>query len=225
MIDNKTAHKASEYDASIEKTIPFYRAIHAEVLRVVEAYDPSPGAWLDTGCGTGSLVYASSNRFPETEFSLCDPSKEMLDIAIGKNSGRGVRGIGTFASADIPADYDGRFDVVTAIQAHHYASRSGREASTRRCRELLKEGGLFITFENTSPLTKEGEKLYKEYWRRFQVEAGKDEETARRHVDRYGVEFFPINTLEHIEGLRAAGFSVVELFWYSYMQSGYLCVR
>jgi tRNA (cmo5U34)-methyltransferase len=225
MSDNKTAHAASEYDASVEKTIPYYRAFHAETLRAVEAHDPSPRSWLDTGCGTGTLVRDASARFPDTEFFLSDPSAEMLGIAVAKNAGAKVRAIGAWPSEAIPAEYDGRFDVITAIQAHHYHDEDGRAAATRRCRDMLRPGGLFISFENTRPLTAEGEVLFKEYWKRFQVDAGKSEEAARRHMDRYGVEYFPITVPEHIECLRAAGFSTVELLWYSYMQSGYLCIR
>jgi tRNA (cmo5U34)-methyltransferase len=225
MNDNKTAHTACEYDEKIEMTIPFYRAIHSEVLRIVQVYDPAPRKWLDTGCGTGSLVFAASERFPETEFRVCDPSKEMLDLAMEKNEGRRVMSMGTFSSAEIPGEYDRSFDVITAIQAHHYQDKRGRAASTRRCYESLKSGGLYITFENTSPLTHEGERLYKEYWRRFQIDAGKDEAAAQRHMDRYNVEYFPINVLEHLETLRSTGFAAVELFWYAYMQSGYLCIK
>lgn len=225
MSDNKTAHAAGEYDAGIAKTIPYYQAFHAEALRVVEARDPSPRSWLDTGCGTGTLVREASARFPDTEFFLSDPSVEMLGIAVAKNEGARVRVLGAWPSERIPADHDGRFDVVTAIQAHHYLDRAGRVAATRRCRDLLRPGGIYIAFENTRPLTAEGEALFKEYWRRFQIHAGKSEEAVRKHMDRYGVEYFPITVPEHIEGLRAAGFSTVELLWYSYMQSGYLCIR
>jgi tRNA (cmo5U34)-methyltransferase len=225
MIDNMTAHMASEYDDNIEKTIPFYRAIHSEALRIVEVYNPAPRRWLDTGCGTGNLVAAAAERFPKTEFYLCDPSKEMLDLAMKKNEERGARSIGAFASSEIPAGYASSFDVITAIQAHHYQDKEGRAASTRRCYESLGSGGLFLTFENTSPLTEKGERLYKEYWKKFQIDAGKDEGAAQRHMDRYNVEYFPISVLEHIEALRSAGFAAVELFWYTYMQSGYLCIK
>jgi tRNA (cmo5U34)-methyltransferase len=225
MSDNKTAHASSEYDSGIDKTIPYYRAFHAETLRVVEARHPSPRAWLDTGCGNGTLVREASARFPDTEFFLSDPSAEMLGLAVAKNEGAKVQAIGSWPSEAIPAEYDGRFDVVTAIQAHHYLDRDARAAAARRCRDLLKPGGVYITFENTRPLTADGEALFKEYWRRFQVDAGKTEEAAKRHMDRYGVEYFPITVPEHIECLHAAGFSAVELLWYSYMQSGYLCIK
>jgi tRNA (cmo5U34)-methyltransferase len=225
MGDNKTAHMANEYDGSIGRTIPFYGLIHSEILRIVKIYNPMPRSWLDTGCGTGSLVYGASGQFPGTKFYACDPSREMLDIAIKKNEGKSLEVLGTMGSAEISGEYDDSFDVVTAVQAHHYQGRQGRKESTRRCYEILKGKGLFITFENTSPLTHEGERIYKEYWRRFQIDAGKSEQAAESHMARYGVEYFPINVLEHIESLRGAGFAAVELFWYSYMQSGYLCVK
>ena len=84
---------------------------------------------------------------------------------------------------------------------------------------------MFITFENTSPFTKKGENLYKEYWKEFQIMAGKESEKAESHIQRYNVEYFPINVLEHVELLRETGFSMVEIFWYSYMQSGYVCIK
>ena len=171
------------------------------------------------------MAAAAAQRFPATSFSLCDPSREMLEIAAAKTAGLDARILGAYATADIPQAYDGSFDVVTAIQAHHYLDRRGRNSSSKRCFELLRSGGLYIVFENTAPLTDEGARILKDYWKAFQVESGKSEEEARAHLRRYGVEYFPITVPEQLAGLRSAGFSVVELFWYSYMQSGYFCVK
>ena len=56
---------------------------------------------------------------------------------------------------------------ITAIQCHHYLSREGRAKASKVCYDLLSEGGVYITFENTRPLTDEGIAIGKRYWRNF----------------------------------------------------------
>ncbi|MDP4182711.1 MAG: class I SAM-dependent methyltransferase, partial [Bacillota bacterium] len=71
----------------------------------------------------------------------------------------------------------------------------------------------------------EGVRIGKNRWKKFQMESGKTEEEAQKHVDRFGIEFFPITIIEYIELLRKTGFSSVELFWYSYMQAGFYAIK
>ena len=44
----------------------------------------NPKLWLDTGCGTGSLVEQAFDIFKETTFILADPSPEMINEAKNK---------------------------------------------------------------------------------------------------------------------------------------------
>ncbi len=41
-----------------------------------------------------------------------------------------------------------KYDVVTAIQVHHYLSEKDRRLVVEKCCRALKAGGLFFTFEN-----------------------------------------------------------------------------
>ena len=78
-----------------------------------------PQVWLDTGCGTGTLVEKASKEFPNTRFLLSDPSQGMLDEARSKlSSNPRIEILGNFTSEEINATY--KLDVVTAIQSHHY---------------------------------------------------------------------------------------------------------
>ena len=100
-----------------------------------------------------------------------------------------------------------------------------RLAATRKCYELLKPGGLYITFENIRPLTAAGTEIGKTNWKNFQIAAGKTADEAENHIQRFGVEYFPITVEEHLALLRGCGFKVVELLWYSYMQAGFYCIK
>lgn len=222
--DNLSSHLSSEYDSQIANTIPYYNFFHQEILNLVESMNIKPDIWLDTGCGTGNLVEKAMQKFPDTVFILSDPSIEMLDKAKEKliNCNK-IKFLEPTPSQDIfllnPAD------VITAIQSHHYLSEDERYKAVKSCYDNLNENGVYVAFENICPLTEKGTEIGKEYWKKFQILNGKTVKDAENHIKRFGVEYFPITVEEHLSLLRKVGFSVVEIFWYSYMQAGFYCIK
>lgn len=226
--DNATAHAAADYDAIIERSIPYHATLHLEVLRFAAVVHPSAARWLDTGCGTGTLVARALSRFPATRFWLADPSPAMLDEARAKLAGADrITFLPPAGSADLAAALpaDARFDVVTAVQSHHYLDRAGRRRAVAACRDRLAPGGLFVAFENVRPADDAGLALGKRYWAAYQMEMGKAPAEALAHVDRLGTEFFPITVEEHLALLREVGFGTTGLLWYSYLQAGVFGIR
>lgn len=43
------------------------------------------------------------------------------------------------------------YDVITAIQTHHYLNGEDRVKATGNCYKLSKDNGIYITFENIRP--------------------------------------------------------------------------
>jgi tRNA (cmo5U34)-methyltransferase len=189
--DNTTSHLSSKYDSEISKTIPYYDLIHNETLNFVKAYIRDPQKWLDTGCGTGTFGVKVMEDFNLDELVLSDPSEEMLSIAKNKISKSNVKFI---CSDTISLDkIDNDFDVITAIQSHHYLSKIDRYDATDKCYRLLKPSGLFITFENTRPISDVSIRITKNYWKSFQITQGKSLEQAENHMNRFDKEYFPIS--------------------------------
>ena len=83
----------------------------------------------------------------------------------------------------------------------------------------------FICFENTAPFTECGVNNMLKRLEDFEIKAGRTPEEVKSHSARYNREFFPITITEHLDLLRQTGFSVAELFWHSYMQSGFYAVK
>jgi tRNA (cmo5U34)-methyltransferase len=223
-LDNATAHPAGEYDANVRKSIPLYDQFHQVTIDLVSVVSPSPRTWIDVGCGTGTLVEKAYEVFPTTDFIVADPSTAMLELAKEKLRGRNrVRVLEAVTAEDLrlakPAD------VITAIQSLHYLSVERRKKSVMNCFNQMQKDGVFVTFENIRPLTERGTKIGKEYWKRSEVEAGKSEEDAQKHIERFGVEFLPITIEEHLKLMREVGFGAVELLWYSYVQAGFYCIK
>jgi tRNA (cmo5U34)-methyltransferase len=216
------------YDGHINVTIPYYQVFHTEIINLVKASGIYPRIWLDTGCGTGTLVRRAAEVFPDTLFLLADPSAEMLSVAAEKLKDlpqAHIKFLPGGTTGEVGLNEDEKPDVVTAVLCHHYLDPAGRRKATEKCFGFLKDGGMYITFENTMPMTAKGIETGKENWKRFQIAGGKTADEAENHMKRFNTEYFPITVEEHLSLLRNCGFSVVELLWYSYMQAGFYGIK
>ncbi|MDD4250140.1 MAG: class I SAM-dependent methyltransferase, partial [Methanosarcina sp.] len=164
---NATPHLPEDYDVRISGVLPYYSSFHQETINFVKSLPSSPKVWMDTGCGTGSLVSKAIEEFPDTKFLLLDPSEGMLDQAKTKFSSCATGKLEFLKASSTQEFYqelEEKPDVITAIQCHHYLSREARAVAIKVCYNLLKEGGIYITFENIRPLTEEGINIGKRYW-------------------------------------------------------------
>lgn len=215
--DNTTPMAAGVYDKEINNTIPYYEQFYEQTMDVIEQCDYTELHWLDLGCGTGSLEQAAFQMFHQPKFVLVDPSEKMLEQAKKKLENHSVQYIcGTSASVD----FDSCFEVVTAIQAHHYMHREERQEATQKVYKALKKGGIYISFENVVSEDEAVESMELLRWGRYQQRHGKTEAEAKAHNLRCGVNYFPLTVSEHIELLKQTGFEHVHVFWCSYMQMG-----
>ena len=222
--DNTTSQPALEYDNNISKTIPYYNCFHDNICRWVKAIKANPESWLDTGCGTGTLVEKILSLFPKASIIAADPSGSMLDITREKletHTNIELINLGT-QELNCPDD---SFDVISAVLAHHYFDVPSRLKATENCFRMLKKGGVYMTFESILPTTEKAKDYGMLYWRDAQLESGKSEEAVNKHIGRFGIEFFPISITNHLELLHATGFSCVELCWASGMQAGFYAIK
>lgn len=213
---------AEEYDVKIRQTLPFYDEFYKQVVDILEVWDRHELSWLDIGCGTGKMYEAVGKRLYIREFVFTDISEKMLAVAEERFQARKNRfeRMSVLELEDIE-----RYDVVTAIQVHHYLSEKERRIALERCCRALKRGGLFFTFENIAPDSEIGKQLVLDRWKNYQVRNGRSREEADRHMKRYGTDYFPLTVEAHFELMRKCGFRAVELIWMSYMQAGFMGIR
>lgn len=224
--DDRTPHMPDEYDQMIRGVIPYYGEIHSEIINLVRSIGRMPRVWLDTGCGTGSLIAMAMSDFPATRFILADPSGAMLERARAKFVEKDRLTILPPAKTqDLGGLIKEKADIITAVQCHHYQTNDERGAAIRTCFDLLADGGLFVNTENIRPLTMEGVKVGKDYWGMYQRDFGRGEEEIANHLSRFDREYFPITVEQHLAMLRGTGFRTVELFWYSYLQAGFYAIK
>ena len=222
MNDNKSAYNSNIYDSHIENVLPYYSEYHRQIMDMVGTMFGENVKWLDTGCGTGTLAKRVLDERDDVEFTLADPSEQMMGVAKQKLSGRDIQYI------NLPSqklEFDSVFDVVTAVQSHHYLQPDERREAVQKCYSALREGGLFITFENIRMSTDESEAIALSRWAKFLAEHDNTEEDIQGQMDRRGTEVFPITIEEHLQVLKDAGFKSVNLLWASYLQAGFWAVK
>ena len=174
--DNTTPMSAGAYDKEINNTIPYYSEFYEQTFDVIGPCGFSELRWLDLGCGTGSLEKLAFERFHNPQFVLIDPSEKMLEKAKEKLERENIEYI---CGDSTSINYEDCFDVVTAIQSHHYMKDMQRLQATKTVWEALKEGGIYICFENVVPEDEEVKSFELLRWGRYQQTHGKTEEEAR----------------------------------------------
>ncbi|HIQ80852.1 MAG TPA: class I SAM-dependent methyltransferase [Candidatus Scatavimonas merdigallinarum] len=219
---NSSAFGAWEYDRRITTVIPYYMDMCAQILDLAAAFSFEKPNWLDTGCGTGTLVQMAQERFPDASFTLCDPSQEMLCTTARRLANKGYS---FFCIPSQEMDFIEEFDIVTAVFAHHYLSLEQRKQAVSRCCSALKKGGVFISFENVLPNSKAGKTAGLKRWAYFQQQKGRKKEEIRAHLQRMNQQVFPITLKQQTAILQECGFKTVELLWASYMQAGLYAVK
>ncbi len=221
-MDNSSAHNSDMYDGRIRSVLPYYEEYHGQIIDLVMASNPGRIDWLDTGCGTGTLAARVLESRDNVNFTLCDPSEGMLKVAGKKLEGKNVR-FEKLSSGEL--QYDSEFDVVTAVQCHHYLQPEEREKAVRNCRRALKEGGIFITFENIRMTSGKSEEISLKRWKTYLEEHGNTPDEIDNQIKRRGSEVLPITIKEHMELLEKCDFSSVNILWASYLQAGIWAIR
>lgn len=223
-MDNSTPMFAREYDKKIEKTIPFYSEFYKQSIDLIKSLPFKEGKWLDTGCGTGEFILKAIEEFNNFQFVLCDPSSVMISEARNKlNNKRQV--LNFYIKGSQHLNFLEEFNIITALQSHHYMQYEDRIIALQNCFNALRENGALIIIENYAPGCEYSKNNVMDRWGRYQRENGKSNIEVEKHLKRYGEKYFPITLSDHAKVLKSSGFKIVEIFWLSYMQVGIYAIK
>jgi len=104
---------------------------------------------LDVCCGTGAVIVAFANRYPESMTVGCDFSRGMLRKAQIKQKFRKT----TFIEGDAAAlpFADESFDVVTCSHALYELKRRTRQTALQEMKRIIRSTGVVLLMEHEVP--------------------------------------------------------------------------
>jgi putative AdoMet-dependent methyltransferase len=98
---------------------------------------------LDLGCGTGNLMAAVLEAYPEVRLFGVDPSEGMRQECVQRLAGKENVQVAEGDALEIPFD-DGHFDFIITNLALHHIAPDDRDRCAREMARVLREGGSLI---------------------------------------------------------------------------------
>ncbi len=130
---------AASYDRSPMQRF-FFGPVHRRILDLLDEQfgaQAEPHVILDVGCGTGRLLRAAADRWPNARLLGADPAEQM--VAQARRTGS--KAVFSVAAAESLPFSDKSADVVlTSMSFHHWADQ---EQGIREIARVLRPKGLF----------------------------------------------------------------------------------
>jgi ubiquinone/menaquinone biosynthesis C-methylase UbiE len=140
---------APTYDQSIMQRW-YFEPVHTKMLDLLMRDMPKalPRRILDVGCGTGRLLRAASERWPEAQSFGVDPADQMIAEAMRLNPRAVFRR--AFAEA-LPFPDQSADVVVSSLSFHHWADQG---KGLREIARVLRPGSYFCLADHAMLLLK-----------------------------------------------------------------------
>ena len=192
---------ADRYEILIEQIVPHHDLFFDTA---VDCIPDGAVSILELGSGTGYLTERILSKNPEAKITCIDMTPEMLAVARGKSTLRGV----TFIEGDFRDVWpDGCFDAIITTLCLHHLPDADRAELVRRIHTTLKAGGRFINGDVFRPETEWEEAVYRKRWRRAMTGSGLHAEQADGMIEKRQHSYAFLDTLAgYRQKLGDAGF-------------------
>lgn len=194
--------------------LPEFRQMFALVPELLKPHLKADGLFLDVGAGTGNLSRTVLEAIPSVKCVLMDFSANMLSAAplvLEPFAGRFETLVADFIDADYGA---ARYDaIISSFAIHHCRGEAEYGALYQKLANALKPGGIFVCCDVVAGADDALSLLNENGWRTFLNEQGLDAAEVERILSNYHVEDSPLDLPSHLQLLKKAGFTTVDVVW------------
>ncbi len=214
-IRSNFSKKSREYDPWIRKVIPRYDEMLDVLISCIKVPKGRTIRIIDIGCGTATLSKKLLASHPDVELTCLDMTEDMLDLARGRLSDyKNVRYL-LFNLYDF--NYDGPYDLIlSSLALHHMVTDEDKRMQYRRIYQALAPGGSFYNADVVLASDERTQELYMRKWAEFMHHGLTAEEVDGSVLPRYYSEDSPARLTDHLEWMKDAGFSGVDVIWKYY---------
>lgn len=208
---------AEQFDRHVNQSIPNYRAIQDQVVKMVDWFTTEGGeeTIYDLGCATGTtirLLIENGSRNPAREYVGIDEARPMLEQAYEKVD---IHDNVRLLEEDLTERR--RFPnatVVLSLFTLSFLPESERAALLERVYDDLEKGGALVFVEKTYPEHARSQSMFREHYWDYKQQHFDPEEIVGKASTLRG-QLRPLSKAEYREMLSEAGFDEVEP-WYQY---------
>ena len=214
-IRSNFSKRSREYDLWIRKVIPRYDEMLDVLVSCIKVPEGRSFRVIDIGCGTATLSEKLLASQPDVELTCLDMTEDMLDLARGRLSEhKNVRYL-QFDLYDFV--YDGPYDlIISSLALHHMVTDEDKRTQYRKIYQALSPGGSFYNADVVLASDRCMQELYMRKWAEFMYQGLTSEEVDGSVLPRYYSEDSPARLTDHLEWMKDAGFSVVDVVWKYY---------
>ncbi len=208
---------AEQFDQHVNQSIPNYRRIQTQVVKLVDWFTTDGGSETvyDLGCATGTtikLLIENGTRNENREYVGIDEARPMLEKAYDKVD---VHDNVRLLEEDLTERR--RFPnatVVVSLFTLSFLPESQRAALLERVYDDLETGGALIFVEKTYPEHARTQAIFREHYWDYKQQSFNPEEIIGKASSLRG-QLRPLTRDEYRKMLTTAGFDEVES-WYQY---------
>lgn len=207
--------EAEEFDAIIQKLIPFYN----EMLEALVLTIPHPKKEniivADLGCGTGTIAKKVLEMYPNTKLTCVDLASNMLETAKVKlkkyNNVQYV--VKDFYDFDFEKKYDA---ILSSLALHHLKKNQDKKRFFKKIFDALKGGGVFYNADVVLGSNETLQNLYMKKWKNFMLKKVSATEVESRWIPKYEDEDRPAELMWQLKSLEGIGFEKIDVIWKYY---------
>lgn len=137
--------------------------------RILARIPPNAGDILDLACGTGISTFSLARRFPKARVVGVELREEYLAIARAKRERLQLENVELVLSRAEDYRAERRFDCISSSYLAKYADLP---LLTRRCRDMLNDGGVLLMHDFTFPPRRSLVLLWRAYFKALQLLGG-----------------------------------------------------
>ncbi|SDR85852.1 class I SAM-dependent methyltransferase [Christiangramia echinicola] len=131
---------SKNYTEDMIRCVPHYMDLVSSFTKNLPE-DFKPEHILDLGCGNGNITAQFIPYFPDSNYTLVDASKEMIDLCQKQFQDYNVKYCNTYFK-DFHFE-EGHYDLIVAGFSLHHCSNNERQALFKKIYSALKKGGIF----------------------------------------------------------------------------------
>ncbi len=202
------------------RLVPGFAGLHRMAMVLLAERAPVDARILVLGAGGGLEIKAFAEAQPGWGFDGVDPSREMLDLAMGTIGSPGPRV--RLHHGLIDCAPEGPFDGATSILTLHFVEGTERLRTLKEVRRRLKPGAPFVAAHFSIPNGAAERDLWLTRYAACAAASGVDASQAEKGKAMIS-ERLPILSPEEDERMmRDAGFSRVSLFYVGFAFRGWV---